>query len=718
LQVAGILPLRTAFIIASLKALSTAQSSSRPIFGIVDQKPTRLNKVASGRRHFEERVMKLNSRLLISELCAAAATALVSAIVIAGCASGERTGKFWDKGDINSSDAYVAAEMARDQSIAAKDHAASTSGKVAFTSGTQDGTTGHVSVGDFSGPPAAPPAVSAPAVSAGKSDVGSAAARGAQNAGAAVGSAEIAGTAAGGSIVAPYVQKRAASGPLDNNCHDGEILKPKTVSARQLDPFAATDAEPFLAPAKVAQRPAPPATALVNSAATAPPATQASTAHPTLPSGNAFAETDVAQTPVVSTKASTNPVPMELVPSEQPSAPVTPSTAPASAATVGGFDPSTPPPIPTGATSTLGPPPAPPQPAPERIATVMPAPPAFVPPKSVTVTAPARPPSGIRLGDENLNDDQQSAARPEEKQVVEPATTEPAPETHPSAAATPYEADTHHEVDTHSCVTSPPPPVGNPASVPAPPPSSPVQDIWEGTKASKPETPSIGQSAPVAAPVHVAALVPASTEPSRAQQASTTPAAVPLVAIPQRVAPPPATPTKATAARESVAASKIIEQSKDDGGPVPMICDSASVHGRYTGYDSPPPAPAPNPFDAAPASSPVPATKKVNKSIEGKSTSFWDDAFGSPALKHTVSTADFSVPVPPGPLEDDCQSIGIKGASTPSAALAATRSAREAGSSRSHAWFVIGMVAGLALSAVVWRRWRDHSDPPSEPQLD
>jgi hypothetical protein len=54
LQVAGILPLRTAFLIASLKAVSTAQSSSRPIFGIVDQKPTRLNKVASGRRHFEE----------------------------------------------------------------------------------------------------------------------------------------------------------------------------------------------------------------------------------------------------------------------------------------------------------------------------------------------------------------------------------------------------------------------------------------------------------------------------------------------------------------------------------------------------------------------------------------------------------------------------------------------------------------------------------------
>jgi hypothetical protein len=640
--------------------------------------------------------------------------------LIAGCASGERTGKFWDKGDINSSDAYVAAEMARDQSIAAKDHAApSTSGKVAFTSGTQDGTTGHVSVGDFPDPPSAPPAANSTAVSSGKSDAGSAAARGAQNAGAAVGSAEIAGTAAGGSIVAPYVQKRAPSGPLDNRCHDGEILKPKTVSAKQLDPFAETDAEPFLAPAKVAQRSAPPAAALVNSAAMArPAATPPSAAHPTLPSGGAFAESDSAQTPVVSTKANTNPVPMELVPSEQPSAPTTPD-APASSAVSGdAFDASTPPPIPTGATSTAGPPPAPPQPAPERVATVMPAPPAFVPPKSVTIAAPARPHSGIRLGDENLNEDQQSAARSEEKQVVEPAATQPAPEAHPSVAATPYEADTHHEVDTRGCVTSPPPPVGIPANVPAPPTPSPVQDTWEGTKASKPETAPSGQSAPVAAPVHVAAVVPASAEPSRAQQASATPAAVPLVAIPQRVAPLSAAPTKTAAARERVAAPKVIEQSKDDGGPDPMICDSASVHGRYTGYDSPPPAPAPNPFDIAPASSPVPAAKKANTSIEGKSTSFWDDAFGSPALKHTVSTADFSVPVPPGPLEDDCQSIGIKGPSSAPAAALAARSAHEAGSSRSHAWFVIGMVAGLALSAVVWRRWRDHSDPPSEPQLD
>jgi hypothetical protein len=173
-------------------------------------------------------------------------------------------------------------------------------------------------------------------------------------------------------------------------------------------------------------------------------------------------------------------------------------------------------------------------------------------------------------------------------------------------------------------------------------------------------------------------------------------------------------PTKTAATRERVAAPKVIEQPKPSGGADPMICDSASVHGRYTGDDTLPLAPsAPNPFDAAPASRVRPAAKKPNKPIEGKSTSFWDDPFGSPALKHTVLTADFSVPE-----ADDSQRIGLKAASTAPAALAAARSAHESGRSRSRAWFVIGMVAGLALSAVVWRRWRDHSGLPSEAQPD
>jgi len=646
--------------------------------------------------------MKFNSRLLISELCAAAATALVSAILIAGCASGERTGKFWDKGDINSSDAYVAAERARDQSIAAKDHAApSTSGKVAFTSGTDDGSSGHVSVPDFPDPPSAPPAASATAISSGKADAGSAAARGAQNAGAAVGNAQIAGTAAGGSIIAPYVQKRAPSGPLDNNCHDGEIMKPKTVAAKKLDPFTETDAEPFLAPSGLPQQATTPATALVNSAATSPPAAAPpTTAHRTPPSGKAFAESGSEQAPVASTKADSNLVPMELVRDERPSPPSMPSSVTAPAASVNAFDASTPPP-------------APPQPTPERIATVVPAPPAFVRPKS-RVIAPARPHSGIRLGDEDLDEDQQSPARPEEKQVVESAATQPAPETHASVAATPYEADTtHHDADTRTCVTSPPSAVGNPARTTTPP-APPAQDSWESTKTSKPETSSSRPSVPVAPPVNVTAVVPATAEPSPVQQAAATPATVPLFAIPQRVAPHPVASTKTAAARESVALPKAIEQPNPSGGADPMICDSATVHGRYTGDDTPPLAQlTPNPFDAAPASRVRPAAKKPSKPIEGKSTSFWDDPFGSPALKHTVLTADFSVPE-----ADDSQRIGLKAASTAPAALAATRSAHEAGRSRSHAWFVIGMVAGLALSAVVWRRWRDHSGLPSEPQAD
>ncbi len=94
--------------------------------------------------------MKLNSRLLISELCAAGAVALCSAILIVGCATGERTGKFWNKGDVASSDAYVANELAKDQSFAtSKTPNATTNGKVATVGGTQDGTAGRVSVPDF-----------------------------------------------------------------------------------------------------------------------------------------------------------------------------------------------------------------------------------------------------------------------------------------------------------------------------------------------------------------------------------------------------------------------------------------------------------------------------------------------------------------------------------------------------------------------------------------
>jgi hypothetical protein len=153
-----------------------------------------------------------------------------------------------------------------------------------------------------------------------------------------------------------------------------------------------------------------------------------------------------------------------------------------------------------------------------------------------------------------------------------------------------------------------------------------------------------------------------------------------------------------------------------------MICDSVSVHGRYTGDDGQPLVSATqNPFDAtpakprevtrpaAPANSAAPAAKKANAAIEGKSTSFWDDAISSPPPKHTVSTADFSVPAAPGPLQpDDAQSIGLS--VPPSAQSASADSAHAPSRSGSRAWFVIGMVAGLAASTVVWRRWHPSSE--------
>ncbi len=104
--------------------------------------------------------MKFESRLLISQLCAAGATGLLSASFIAGCASGERTGRFWNRGDVASSDAYAAAALDRDQSVAANADPAipAAGGKVAPASGTHDGT-GHVAIPDAANTPP-PPLVS------------------------------------------------------------------------------------------------------------------------------------------------------------------------------------------------------------------------------------------------------------------------------------------------------------------------------------------------------------------------------------------------------------------------------------------------------------------------------------------------------------------------------------------------------------------------------
>ncbi len=150
-----------------------------------------------------------------------------------------------------------------------------------------------------------------------------------------------------------------------------------------------------------------------------------------------------------------------------------------------------------------------------------------------------------------------------------------------------------------------------------------------------------------------------------------------------------------------------------------MVCDSASIHGRYTGDEIAPlttasqsaarqsavvsqPAAAP----AVPAKPVPPAAKKSIKragpSTEGKSTSFWDDSLAAPAGKHTVSTADFSVAAPSLPADAD--EAGTSGAK-PVGSSGDPRPDHAAGS---RAGLVVGMVIGLAMSAVVWRR-RRHS---------
>ncbi len=254
--------------------------------------------------------MKFESRLLISQLCAAGATGLLSASFIAGCASGERAGKFWNQGDVGSSDAYAAAALARDQSFAANPNPTlpAAGDKVAPAGGTKDGT-GHVAIPDTSDTPPPPlvsdsdPSASAPAqpvpstaatsnVAAGRGTTGAAAA------GVAAGSVQVAGAAAGGRIIAPYVQKRQPTGVVDNNSHDSEIVKPKQVLAKQLDPFVETDAPLYGA---------------LNSMR--PTAAPASAVAGTLPA---------APTPIVSPPASPNVGPASVAPVAMNQAPVSP----------------------------------------------------------------------------------------------------------------------------------------------------------------------------------------------------------------------------------------------------------------------------------------------------------------------------------------------------------------------------------------------------------
>jgi hypothetical protein len=678
--------------------------------------------------------MKFNSRLLIRELCAAGAVALASAILIAGCATGEHTGKFWNKNDVASSDAYVAAEMARDQSFAANNSpAAGANGKVATVAATQaatqDGTTGRVAVPDFADqppapltPPAAVDVTSSPKADAGRAAAGGAAAGSAQTATVVAGGAQTAGDVAAGSIVAPYVQKRAPSGAFDNSRHDDEIVKPKQVFGKQFDPFAATDAEPAVVPPILTRQtpPAAPASRAVNSAPTLASATApAATAHATLSNANPWPDADSAAPPVVSTKPNVALTVIQQAPAPPAVASSLPAAVAVPAATADAFDPSLPPPVPVSATST--PADASTQPAPVSNAASAPRPNAFAAPKSAVAAAPAHPHSGIRLGDEDLDESQPGPPHTEEKQVVEPAATQVTAEAHPPVAATPYEADRPPV-----CVTTQPACVTTPhaarVTVPASPP--PTQDSWESTKASKPGE----SSAPVPAPAPVTARDLAPMELAPRQHAPALPAAaesVPVVSAPIQTSAAPSSdaPITAVAEQERVVTAKVYaEHHKTGSGSDPMICDSASVHGKYTGGDEPPLAAAPqNPHDAAaqgpkdvihlaiPAHSATPAAKKA-AATDRKTAYLWDDPFASGTSTRGVLTADFSVPAPPGPFEaDDAKSIGLHAttAGQQSACAGAECSSRR---SRSRAWIAIGIAGALAAITVVWRRRRPHGE--------
>jgi hypothetical protein len=149
-----------------------------------------------------------------------------------------------------------------------------------------------------------------------------------------------------------------------------------------------------------------------------------------------------------------------------------------------------------------------------------------------------------------------------------------------------------------------------------------------------------------------------------------------------------------------------------------MIYDSSTIHRRYVG-EAPAPISVPkNVADAAAHKAQAdrnshkanqrsiarPAVKKPSKSgLEGKSASYWDEE--SPELKQKVSTADFSVPAGPLPLQSD--EVGAKSASGHPVVADG-----DSASSRSRAWFVIGALVGLAVSAVIFRRWRDNCTTP------
>lgn len=670
--------------------------------------------------------MKLNSPRLIGQLCAASAVALASAILIVGCATGERTGRFWNKGDVGSSDAYVAAEMARDQSMAA-DKTPGANGKIATVSGTKDAP-GRVALPDFPDLPPAPPSPPAVTTSAPKADAvriaaGGAAAGSAQTAAAVAGGAQSAGSVGSGSIVAPYVQKRAPSGAVDNNLHDSEIMRPKLVFGKQIDPFAETDALPYFA-SPSAKRPTPPASGSANSAPTltsavAPPAT----AHAPIARPNPFAGLDGAAPAVVSTKATATPASTQ-------SASSPPSAVAAFGPRADAFDPSAPPPSPISATSASAEP-LPSSAQPVSNSAAAPAASGFELLPPAPLAQPTRRHVGVRLGDENLDDDQ-SNSPPVEKHT-QPTATQVTAEVNAPVATSPYESDHARESD-HSptaCVTAPPAPARAPKSDARSAKPAPAQDSWDSTKVSRPAAAPSEDSAPAPSPVRETARVVAPIELAPQRQAPKMPDAMesaPIQSAPIQASAAPISdaaikvPIKATADQDRAVVTRV-ERRRASGGCDPMICDSARVHGKYTGggaaaplVDATPiPHEAPQKMTeaahpAGTAKLTAPAAKKIDASKEGKATSYWDDPFTSPLPTRKVSTADFSVPAPPGPFDvDDAHPTGLKAGSACDASIAACP-ARVSGRSRSRAWVVIGMLGGIVVSAVVWRRLRHHGE--------
>jgi hypothetical protein len=185
-------------------------------------------------------------------------------------------------------------------------------------------------------------------------------------------------------------------------------------------------------------------------------------------------------------------------------------------------------------------------------------------------------------------------------------------------------------------------------------------------------------------------------------------------------------PVKLPPQPESPPVAKVhAEGPKVSSGSDPMICDSASIHGRYMGSDVTPPVSMPqNPFDDSkekpPAAlrpmtprSPVPRAEKKSNAIEGKSTSWWDEAFNSPGALHIVSNADFSIPAPPLPSDADESATASWTAISEPASLRPSNP-QHVGRSRSRAWFAVGIAAGLAMSAVIWRRRRSGVEPQGE----